>query len=73
MYYKCCYLLFLDLAKAILSLLIACIKGKIKVTMGLSVLSDLVSTVFQIHFYVIFVIKQKLHKQLIYLNYSQSV
>lgn len=36
---------FLDLAKAILSLLIACMKGKIKVNMGLSVLSDLVSII----------------------------
>lgn len=34
---------FLDLAKDILSLLIACMKGKIKVNIGLSILSDLVS------------------------------
>ncbi|XP_003246335.1 THO complex subunit 2 isoform X1 [Acyrthosiphon pisum] len=32
-----------DLAKAILSLLIACIKGKIKTNLGLSILSDLCS------------------------------
>jgi len=37
--------LFSDLAKAILSLLIACIKGKIKTNLGLSILSDLVSIV----------------------------
>ncbi|XP_050443418.1 THO complex subunit 2 isoform X2 [Adelges cooleyi] len=34
-----------DLAKAILSLMIACIKGKMKVGMGLSVLNDLCSNV----------------------------
>lgn len=44
---------FSDLAKALLSLLIACIKGKIKMNIGLSILSDLVSTYlfYQIFFY----------------------
>jgi len=42
--------LFSDLAKAILSLLIACIKGKIKTSLGLSILSDLVSIVIIQHF-----------------------
>lgn len=36
----------LDLAKSILSLLTACMKGKIKMNMGLSILSDLVSIIF---------------------------
>jgi hypothetical protein len=48
-------LFFSDLAKAILSLLIACIKGKIKMTMGLSILSDIVSIAFEIHYYIIFI------------------
>lgn len=38
--------LFSELSKAILSLLIACIKGKIKANMGISILSDLVSVLF---------------------------